>query len=51
MSLFNAMSREQVLKSVLSRVKENYDYILIDCMGGTKSSLATAGQKPVSWQA
>ena len=31
MSLFNAMSREQVLKSVLSRVKENYDYILIDC--------------------
>ena len=23
---------EQVLKSVLSRVKENYDYILIDCM-------------------
>ena len=32
MSLFDAMSREQVLKSVLSRVKENYDYILIDCM-------------------
>ena len=32
MSLFNAMSREQVLKSFLSRVKENYDYILIDCM-------------------
>ena len=32
MSLFNAMSREQVLKSVLSRVKESYDYILIDCM-------------------
>ncbi len=32
MSLFNAMSREQVLKSVLSRVKENYDYILIDCI-------------------
>ena len=28
MSLFNAMSREQVLKSVLSRVKENYDYTL-----------------------
>ena len=36
MSLFNAMSREQVLKSVLSRVKENYDYILIDCMGCLK---------------
>ena len=33
MSLFNAMSREQVLKSVLSRVKENYDYILIDLYG------------------
>lgn len=32
MSLFNAMSREQVLKSVLNRVKDRYDYILIDCM-------------------
>lgn len=32
MSLFNAMSREQVLKSILGQVKENYDYILIDCM-------------------
>ena len=32
MSLFNAMSREQVLKSVLGQVKENYDYILSDCM-------------------
>ena len=32
LSLFNAMSREQVLKSVLNQVKDRYDYILIDCM-------------------
>ena len=30
--LFSAMSREQVLKSVLSHVKDQYDYILIDGM-------------------
>lgn len=30
--LFSAMSREQVLKSVLSHVKDRYDYILIDAM-------------------
>lgn len=30
--LFSAMSREQVLKSVLSHVKDKYDYILIDGM-------------------
>ena len=30
--LFSAMSREQVLKSVLSHVKDRYDYILIDGM-------------------
>lgn len=32
LSLFNAMSREKVLKSVLNQVKDRYDYILIDCM-------------------
>lgn len=32
LSLFTAMNREQVLKTVLSPLKEHYDYILIDCM-------------------
>lgn len=32
MSLFNAMSREYVLKCYLDTVKKDYDYILIDCM-------------------
>ena len=30
-SLVNVMSRELVLKDYLSRVKDSYDYILIDC--------------------
>ena len=30
--LFNAMSREYVLKEYIGMVKDNYDYILIDCM-------------------
>ena len=30
--LVNAMSREFILKQVISIVKERYDYILIDCM-------------------
>lgn len=30
--LINAMSRESVLKSYLSEVKQDYDYVLIDCM-------------------
>ena len=32
LSLFNAMSREYVLRECLSEYKPNYDYILIDCM-------------------
>lgn len=32
LSLFNAMSRETVLRNVLNPLKPNYDYILIDCM-------------------
>ncbi len=32
LSLFNAMSREMVLRNVLNTLKRNYDYILIDCM-------------------
>lgn len=31
-SLVNAMSRELVLRSYIEQVRENYDYILIDCM-------------------
>ena len=31
-SLVNAMSRETTLRSVLSNLKDEYDYILIDCM-------------------
>ncbi len=32
MSLVTAMSRESIMKNYLSQVKDNYDYILIDCM-------------------
>ena len=32
MSLVTAMSRESVMKNYLSQVKNNYDYVLIDCM-------------------
>ena len=31
-SLVNAMSRELVMRSYIELVKDNYDYILIDCM-------------------
>jgi len=31
-SLINAMSRESILKTILSDYKNEYDYILIDCM-------------------
>lgn len=30
--LFNVMSREYVLKNAIEGIKQNYDYILIDCM-------------------
>lgn len=30
--LFNTMSREYVLRNYINTVKNNYDYILIDCM-------------------
>ena len=32
MMLVTAMSRETILRSYLSKVKNNYDYVLIDCM-------------------
>lgn len=31
-SLFNTMSREFVLRNTLDGIKNNYDYVLIDCM-------------------
>lgn len=31
-SLVNAMSRELVMRSYVESIRENYDYILIDCM-------------------
>lgn len=31
MSIFMAMSREQILKTWLSNIKDSYDYVLIDC--------------------
>lgn len=30
-ALFNTMSREMILKSILDPLKDNYDYIIIDC--------------------
>lgn len=46
MALVNAMSREFTLKSYLSQLKKDYDYILIDCMPGlgmlTINALAAA---------
>ena len=32
MSLVTAMSRESTLRSYLSQIKDNYDFVLIDCM-------------------
>ncbi len=31
-SLVNAMNRENILKMIVNKVKDKYDYILIDCM-------------------
>lgn len=47
-NLFNAMSREYAMKNSLSELKNNYDYILIDCMPSlsmlTTNALATANE-------
>ena len=32
LNLFNAMSREVILRNVLEKVRSQYDYILLDCM-------------------
>lgn len=55
MTLVNAMSREFTLKSYLSEIKKNYDYILIDCMPSlgmlTINALAAADSVIVPVQA
>lgn len=45
-ALFSAMNREYTMKNCLSKVKENYDYILLDCQPSlgilTVNALASA---------
>jgi len=54
-SLVNAMSREKVLKQYLNDVKQEYDYVLIDCMPSlgmlTINALAAAGSVLIPVQA
>lgn len=55
MTLVNAMSREFTLKSYLSELKKDYDYVLIDCMPSlgmlTINALAAADSVIVPVQA
>jgi len=55
MSLVTAMSRETVLRSYLDKVKDSYDYILIDCMPSlgmvTLNALAAADSVIIPVQA
>lgn len=54
-SLVNAMSRETILKQYLNTVKQNYDYILLDCMPSlgmlTVNALAAADSVLIPVQA
>lgn len=54
-SLVNVMSRETVLKRYVDRMRENYDYILIDCMPSlgmlTINTLVSADQVLIPVQA
>lgn len=54
-ALVNIMSRERVLKSYIDRVKDNYDYVLIDCTPSlgmlTINSLAAADEVIIPVQA
>ena len=54
-TLVNAMSREFTMKSYLSELKKDYDYILIDCMPSlgmlTINALAAADQVIIPVQA
>lgn len=40
-SLVNAMSRETILRQYLDTVKQNYDYILLDCMPSLGTAMKT----------
>ncbi|MBO4898610.1 MAG: ParA family protein [Clostridia bacterium] len=54
-ALVNVMSRERVLKNYIDSVKENYDYVLIDCTPSlgmlTINSLAAADEVIIPVQA
>lgn len=54
-SLVNAMSRETILKQYLDTVKQNYDFILLDCMPSlgmlTVNALAAADNVLIQVQA
>lgn len=54
-SLVNAMSRETILRQYLDTVKQNYDYILLDCMPSlgmlTVNALAAADNVVIPVQA
>ena len=55
MMLVTAMSRETILRSYLSKVKDNYDYVMIDCMPSlgmvTLNALAAADSVIIPVQA
>ena len=54
-ALVNAMSRETILRQYLDTVKQNYDYILLDCMPSlgmlTVNALAAADNVLIPVQA
>lgn len=54
-SLVNTMSREKILKQYLDTVKQNYDYVLLDCMPSlgmlTVNALAAADNVLIPVQA
>ena len=45
-ALVNAMSRETILRQYLDTVKQNYDYILLDCMPSLGMLTVNALQLP-----
>ena len=55
MGLVNAMGREHILRNYLGKIKDNYDYVLIDCMPSlgivTVNALAAADSVIIPVQA